>query len=472
MCPACRGGAKRLILPSFFHFHKPQQVHHEQPHPGEHFGVGDRHIAEVRSHCVGGEDAYRQRHHARNAGIDQIAPAFKVAAECRGQAEDGVEAGDALKERASDHDRSRTGAEKSNDLSACRDHDPGKEQRHHKGQYRTGSERFAGAHLIPCAVAVRGDRGDAGAEIHNGQHDQRVNAVCRGDGCDGVRAEAVHKILQDQAAQRADAGLQHRRQSKPHALPHNGSAEAVLSVAAFQPAVLPCSVNHNENGHRGLRQYRCRGCALYAPAKYRNEKNVQQHIDDGGKQNGQKRDPAVSESAQGRSIDIVDRQKRQSEENDTDIAAGKLDGIGWCVQQRHKRIGQRRAASRNEQKHPAEDHGEYRQHGRDIFLLLCPKVLCNQDGQPQREARDGCDKKVDGRCCHADSRQRQLAVHIADDKRIRPVVELLQDAAEDQRQAEPDQLPHDGSEFLICFHIVLLKKCRTKPRNCSAQLRG
>ena len=115
------------------------------------------------------------------------------------------------------------------------------------------------------------------------------------------------------------------------------------------------------------------------------------------------------------------------------------------MQQLHKRIGQGGADCRSQQKYAAEDHGKHRQHRRDAVLFLCTEVLGDQDGQAQREAGDGGDEEADGNGCHADGGKGQLSVHIADDEGVCPVIELLQHTAEDQRQAEPDQLFHDGS---------------------------
>ena len=149
-------------------------------------------------------------------------------------------------------------------------------------------------------------------------------------------------------------------------------------------------------------QHSRRSRTQYAPAQLRNKKDIQQHVDDGGNQNGEKGDPAVPQPAQGGGIDIIDRQKRQAPENNADIAAGEVDGIRRRVQQLHKRIGQGGADCRSQQKYAAEDHGKHCQHGRDAVLFLCAEVLGDQDGQAQREAGDGGDEEADGNGRHAD----------------------------------------------------------------------
>ena len=341
-----------------------------------------------------------------------------------------------MEKGTSDGHRSGPGTEKRNDLSACRDHEARQERRHHQGQNCTGREGFSGAYRISRAVTMSRDRGNTGAEVHDGQQDQRVDAVGRCDGGDGIRSEAVHEVLQYQTAQGADAGLYHGRQAVAQAVPHHGAAEALFPVTAFQPGVFPCAVQDDEHRHDR---------AQYAPAQLRNKKDIQQHVDDGGDQNGEKGDPAVPQPAQGGGIDIIDRQKRQAPENNADIAAGEVDGIRRRVQQLHKRIGQGGADCRSQQKYAAEDHGKHRQHRRDAVLFLCTEVLGDQDGQAKCEAGDGGDEEADGNGRHADGGKGQLSVHIADDEGVCPVIELLQHTAEDQRQAEPDQLFDDGS---------------------------
>ena len=80
-----------------------------------------------------------------------------------------------------------------------------------------------------------------------------------------------------------------------------------------------------------------------------------------------------------------------------------------------------------------------------LSCFFAPKFLAIRDGQAQREAGDGGDEEADGNGRHADGGKGELSVHIADDEGVCPVIELLQHTAEDQRQAEPDQLFHDGS---------------------------
>ena len=202
-------------------------------------------------------------------------------------------------------------------------------------------------------MTVGRDRGNTGAEVHNGQQDQRVDAVGRCDGGDGIRSEAVHEVLQYQTAQGADAGLYHGRQAVAQAVPHHGAAKDFFPVTAFQPRVFACSVQDDEHRHDRLGQHSRRSRAQYAPAQLRNKKDIQQHIDERGDQNGEERNAAVPQPAQGGGIDIIDCQKWQAPENNADITAGEVDGIRRRVQQLHKRIGQGGADCRSQQKYAA-----------------------------------------------------------------------------------------------------------------------
>ena len=62
-----------------------------------------------------------------------------------------------------------------------------------------------------------------------------------------------------------------------------------------------------------------------------------------------------------------------------------------------------------------------------------------KDGKPQRESCNRHKIKIDNCPGCPDCRQRQLAFHIAYNKRIRPVIELLEDTAENKRKAEFQQ---------------------------------
>ena len=78
-----------------------------------------------------------------------------------------------------------------------------------------------------------------------------------------------------------------------------------------------------------------------------------------------------------------------------------------------------------------------------LSCFFAPKFLAIRTDRPSVKPVMVVMKKLMGR--HADGGKGQLSAHIADDEGVCPVIELLQHTAEDQRQAEPDQLFHDGS---------------------------
>ena len=78
-----------------------------------------------------------------------------------------------------------------------------------------------------------------------------------------------------------------------------------------------------------------------------------------------------------------------------------------------------------------------------LSCFFAPKFLAIRTDRPS--VKPVMVEEADGNGRHADGGKGELSVHIADDEGVCPVIELLQHTAEDQRQAEPDQLFHDGS---------------------------
>ena len=111
-----------------------------------------------------------------------------------------------------------------------------------------------------------------------------------------------------------------------------------------------------------------------------------------------------------------------------------------------------RAQGADHQKEPAQDQAEG---GQDVPQLLPPahaEPLGGQDGQPGGEAHDDHDEHGVGGGDRADAGQGQLPLHVAHDKGVHPVEQLLEHAAEDQGHGEGGQRPGDAPLSHVVFH--------------------
>lgn len=195
--------------------------------------------------------------------------------------------------------------------------------------------------VLPGAVVLRYQSRDARAKVDDGKKDNGIDPVSSGDGGNGLGAESIHKILEDQTSQRADAGLDHRRDSEMKALAQDGAGEAASARQEPQKRIFPNAVNDQKNGHGGLGEDRSDGGAGNMPAKKSDQQDIQDHICDRRDQNRVKRRLTVSNSPEGGRVYIIHRKERNPGQHDPQIDACQVYGIRSRVEQRKQRVGQK-----------------------------------------------------------------------------------------------------------------------------------
>ena len=319
------------------------------------------------------------------------------------------------------------------------------------------------------------DGGNARPEIDNRQEDDAVNTVGRRDGRHRLRAEAVHEVLQQQTAKGADARLYHGGKAHPRALRQHRPVERPPVKAKAQQGIFLHRVSHQEDRHCRLGNRRCGGGSLHAPTKGSDKEDVQPHIHGGGDEDRQKGSAAVPNAPQSGGIDIVNGQKGNAGKDNPQIALRQVHRVRRGAHQVQHRSGQPRARRREQDKDGAQRHGKGRKQLGQKACVPAAEPLRKQDGQPQRKAGDRHQIKIDHRAGRTDGRQRQLALHIADDEGVRPVVQLLQYAAENQGQTEFDQRgrrPHRSFLFRNAHAFTSKTESNTKNTVCNSLAYG
>ena len=266
-------------------------------------------------------------------------------------------------------------------------------------------------------------------KILRAKHDDGIHPVGGGHRRHGLGAEAVHKVLEDQAARGADAGLEHGREAEMDSVCQGLSVKKPAAEGKAQKRILPDAVGDEKKGHGRLGEYSCDGCARHVPAEAGYEQDIQNHIDQGGEQDGIKRRPAVPDSAQSSRVDVIDGEKGNAGKDDPQVFLCQSDGVRRRVEKLKEGSRQPDADAGKQKKNSAEEDREGGQDPGKGAMFSISIFLGEKDRESQRKASDGVHIEIDEGCGGAYGGQSQLAFHVSHDKRVGPVVELLQDAA-------------------------------------------
>ena len=378
---------------------------------------------------VGGDDPHDQGQNSRKAGIQHVPGPFQEAARRGGETEHNIENGESPEKVPADFHHLRAGSEQGDQRTAHRNHQTGEEKgnhHHHSGSHQKG---FACPFFISGSAALRHKGGNAGAQVGHWENHDGIHPVGCGDGRHGLAAEAVHEVLQDQVAEGVHTGLDHGRKAQSDTLPQGGFPDQIFSEAEPEQRIFEDSVDHKKDRHRDLGNHCGNGGAGYVPVQHGHQPDVQNDVDRRGKQDGEEGSPAVSQPPQRCRVYIIDREKGNPQKNDPQIVCGKFKGIRRCVHQTQHLRSEHDAHGGQQKKNRAKQNGEGGKDAGHLFRPSASELLRKKNGQPQGEARERQQIKIDDAAGGAHGGQSQFSVHVSHYERVHPVIKLLENSA-------------------------------------------
>ena len=388
-------------------------------------GIGDGHVQERAGQQIGQGDAQQQGGDAHGAGIDHPARALDGPPHGAGQPEEHIEQGDALEEPAANGGGLRLHAEQGHQLAAEQQHDGHEQQRDHQIHHSARAPEVPGPLRLPRPLALGHHGGDGRPQIDDGQQHNGVHSIGGGDGGHGVRAEAVHKVLQGDVAPGGDAELQGGGQTEPQPLGKVLPAEQGLFQGQAQQGIAPVGIDQDEEGHGPLGQNGGRRRTRHLPAKARHEPQVQCHIGQGGHHHRVEGCPAVPHGPEQGGIEVIRRQEGHADEDDAQIVPGKGQNVLRRVEQVQQGAAGPHPKGGAQNSQGQQHHQKGGQDGPQSRPVPAAKALSGQNRQPLGEAGDGHGEKY-AHCRGGPHRRQGALPHgVSHDKGVRPVIKLL-----------------------------------------------
>ena len=205
-------------------------------------------------------------------------------------------------------------------MSAQRQYQHGQRKGYDRHENQSGTKHLSRAFSVTSPDILGHHGGNTGAEVDDRQKNHRINPVCRGDGGHRLFAESVHELLQKNASHGTYTGLDRRRSAEMYALTNRLRIQRFFAKSKSQERIPMAGIKNHIDGHgclchgggsRGSRRPVSKSC---------HEKQVQHHIDSRRNEHGDKRYPTVTDAPQHGGIGVIHRQKRDTDENDTQIA--------------------------------------------------------------------------------------------------------------------------------------------------------
>lgn len=294
--------------------------------------------------------------------------------------------------------------------------------------------------------------GHAGAEVDDGQQKDRVHPIGGSDGGHRLVPEAVHKPLEEDIPKGGGPGLDGRRDTE--AGPLAGGAPAEHAPPGPEKGVLFPGVPQDINCHGDLRQDSGDGRPRRTHAQTGDKDQVQKHVDDTAYHNGGKGGFAVPQPPEDGAAGVVQGQEGDAGKHDAQVVLRVLEDVRRGVQADEDILHKHSPKGADSQIDPAQDQAEGRQEGPQVLRPSHAEPLGGQHGQSGGEAHDDHDEHGVGGGDRADASQGQLPLHVAHDKGVHPVEQLLEHPAEDQRHGKGGQRPSDAPLGHVVFHVI------------------
>ena len=205
-----------------------------------------------------------------------------------------------------------------------------------------------------------------------------------------------------------------------------------------------------------LREHRGRRRARDARMQSEHKQQVKRDIRQGGEEQKQERREGIAHAAQHGGEKIVQEDEGNTREDDAQIRGDVGHNLRRDTHEQQERgqrdIGQHRQQQRNQRDHHERvDHGGLHAVGPALAVELAEHHAAAH-AQPQQQAGEQHHQRK--RAAHGG--QRDVAEEPADDPGVHDVVQLLQQIAGDQRQAEENQPAADGALRQIPLHRQVL----------------
>lgn len=314
------------------------------------------------------------------------------------------------------------------------------QQTHRQHQYETAAECFLHALRL------------AGTEILRHEHRCRRRAAVaerigkafdagRGRiGRDHVRAAGIDRPLHEELADVKARLVQTGDKAVARRAAQQRRVHAAVAAGKQQLRRDPAQVEHADHGRNGLRGHcRPRGTGN-APAKVRDEQHIQPDIRRHGDRQRHERRRRAADGAQQRTVEIIDKRRRQTDKNDGEIrrhiARELLRRLDDAQQQRQAQKSDGTARERAQQ----PEHQRQKVLAPERLQIVCAKQLRKDHGHTGACAGDHEQKQIHHRPRNADSRKLQPARTTAENERIDRIVQLLKNVAEDQRRGQTQHM--------------------------------
>ena len=312
-----------------------------------------------------------------------------------------------------------------------------------------GTYAVADAYVVVGTVVLRGEGRDGqpeGEKRHGGDAFQLRGG--RHGGHVGW-PEFVQDGLQDDDADGGHRELQRHGQRQPqHVLVEREVPTPVLSLK-LENRELPDDVDQAEQGGDALRNDCRPRRAAAALLKAENEPVVETDVQKAGDDQEDDGGDAVAKGADNVGNQAVADQRERSREHDEHVVVGHLVDF---VRRVHHAQDERRAQAADDGGHRAEDEGDDDGDGHGmahVVIVLRAEPLRRDDGQAGCQPEEEAEHEKHDAACAADGRQGAVAKRPPDDRRVRHVVELLEDVADQQGNGKPQKQFHR----IACGHV-------------------
>ena len=269
--------------------------------------------------------------------------------------------------------------------------------------------------------------------------------------------EAVHKALQDGGGYVDGGALQRQGQAGIQKLlkhrsvrPHTGQGE--LKTLIFFSGIDQPRARRNELGQQGGK-----GHAEYIPFHHRNEKHVQDNIEDAGKSQENERRPGIPQRPQDAVHTVIQGHSQNTHKHGPHIDHRPAHHSLRRSQKPKQRICQKKSQSARQHGGRHQKDQRVRHHFFDLFFLSRSIELCHQDpdagGQPHIQSH----KYGIGAAADPHRRQRVRSHEAAHDDGIHDIIKLLEHISQKDRNGKGDQKP--GRTSLRHIHLFCAFSC-------------
>ena len=281
-----------------------------------------------------------------------------------------------------------------------------------------------------------GCHGRADALHRNGQ--QPLGLACCGDGGNGGAAQHIDRPLHDDAANGRDAALQPHGYTDAQQTCAGLFAVGKVRFLHLQHIKFTAQIDKAQHTGNDLRDVSGQRRPQNTHLKRDDEQKVESDVERTGQDQKVQRRFAVAQCAHDGRHHVVQKDERDARKNPADVDDRAVNDVVGCLHQLHHRAGQRNGA---DGQHHAARNAKPRGVGHmaaQITVIPRAEQLRDWDRKAVADANDKAEDQIVDRPGRADRGQRTDTAEPAHDDGIRQRIELLEQVAQHQRQAEQE----------------------------------